>query len=71
MIDGQTIGTFLEMLNLFFKMLVTFDIHFIKLVFVYEIFSYIFQIFIGSSIEFLWICEEKSTFFEGKSTELG
>ena len=71
MVDDQTIGTFLEMLNLFFEVLVAFDIHFVELVFIYEIFGYIFQVFIGGSVEFLWICEEKAAFFEGESAELG
>ena len=56
------------MLDLFFEMLVAVYVDLVKLIFVYKVFSYVGEIFIGCSIEFSGVGEEESTFFEGKST---
>lgn len=50
-------------------MLIASEVDFKELIFVYEVFGNLFEVFIGCSICFCAISEEECAFFEGKSTK--
>lgn len=69
MVHNKAIGGLLEILNLFFEVLVTRQVHFIELIFVYKVHSHIFQIFVGRAVLLRAICEKEGTLFERERTD--
>ena len=70
MVYDKSVGAFLQVGNLLLEVLVAFEIDFVELVLVYEIFSYFFEVFVCCAVVFVRIGEEKGAFFERKSAYL-
>jgi hypothetical protein len=56
-------------LDFFFEVFVASEVDFKELIFVYEVFGNLLEVFIGCSVCFCAVCEKKCAFLEGESTE--